>query len=128
MNHRIASFLGFAGSVAAASLAAALVTGNALAEGPIEQPAPFVGSRTRAEVQAEVLQGRAQLSSYGGEWKHQQQAALQASSGYTRQQAQAEYLAAREEVRAMTAEHGGSGYFAHVPMRTRPTMIAGEAR
>jgi hypothetical protein len=129
MEKRIASTLGYIGSVAAATLAAALMSGNALAEGPISDQQPFVGSLSRAEVKAELMKDRQLVSSYGSEWNLQQHAAVQPASSTTRAQVRAEYIAAREQVRAMTAEHGGSGYFAFTPMTTpTSTLIASESR
>jgi len=49
MEKRIASTLGYIGSVAAATLAAALMSGNALAEGPISDQQPF-GWSARSEL------------------------------------------------------------------------------
>jgi len=114
MNHRTASMLAYAGSVAAAALAATLMSGNALAEGPLDYPpsAPFVSTRSRADVRAEVMQDRAQLGSYAVEWQLEQREP-QVPTGYTHAQARSDYLAAREEVRAMTAEDSGSAWIAH---------------
>jgi hypothetical protein len=129
MEKRITSTLGYIGSVAAATLAAALMSGNALAEGPIADQQPFTSSRSRAEVRAELLQDGRQVTSFASEWQLQQHAGAQPMSGLSRAQVRADYIAAREQVRTMTAEHGGSGYFAYTTMPTpRATLIAGEAR
>ena len=45
------------------------------------------GTLSRAEVRAQVMQDRAQLSSAGIEGRLQQQAGLHPDSGYTREQA-----------------------------------------
>ena len=128
MNQRIASTLGFAGSVVAASLAAALISGQARAEGPIESIQPITGALTRAEVQADLMKNRARVSSYASEWALQQNDTAVAS-GLTREQVRADYIASREEVRAMTAEHGGSGHFAAMPAPAPVTAVAsGELR
>lgn len=124
MDYRFASTFAYLGSVAAATLAAALMSGNALAEGPIEGSAPFVSTRSAAEVRADVLQHRAQITSYASEYSMQQAAPL-STSGYTREQARADYIAARDEVRAMTAEDGGSGYHAAMTKRAPVTTLAG---
>ena len=76
MNQRIASTLGYIGSVAAAVLAAALMSGNALAEGPIEVVPPFVGTLSRAEVHSQVMQDRGHVTSYASEWSLQQAPSL----------------------------------------------------
>lgn len=125
MNHRTASILSFGATLAAAVLAAATMAGAARAEGPLEQPAPFTGTLTRAQVQAELMQGRHQVSSYASEWISQR-GEPQVASGYTRAQARADYIASREEVRAMNAEHGGGGYFAYRPARPADTLLARE--
>lgn len=125
MNQRIASIFGFIGSVAAATLAAAAMTGSAWAEGPIGDTKPFVGSLSRAEVKAELAKDRQLVTSYASEWQLQQSAMLQPTRGYTREQAQADYIAQREEVRAMTAEHGGSGHFAAQSRIAPATTLAG---
>jgi hypothetical protein len=126
MTHRQTSIVTFGSTLAVAVLAAATMVGSARAEGPIGESTPFVGSRTRAEVRAELMQNRAQLTSYGSEWALQQGQPLSMASGYTRAQATAEYIAAREQVQAMNAEHGGSGAFAVAPHRARGTLFARE--
>jgi hypothetical protein len=108
-------------------LAAAIMTGNARAEGPIGESAPFVGGRTRAEVQAELMTDRHLVTSYASEWTLQQNG-QQPGSGYTRAQARADYIAAREQVHAMNSEHGGSGQVAPVAMRTPGNLFARSAR
>ncbi|GAB3765444.1 hypothetical protein GCM10028796_22730 [Ramlibacter monticola] len=125
MHQRITSTLAFLGTVAAATLAAAVMSGNALAEGPIEDFRPTTGALSRDQAKAELMAQRQQLTSYASEWKLQQGATLQPASGTTRAQVRADYIAAREEVRAMNSE-GGSAAFAHLPAR-RPVIMAGES-
>jgi hypothetical protein len=125
MNQRIASTLGYIGSVAAAVLAAALMSGNALAEGPIEVVPPFVGTLSRAEVHSQVMQDRGHVTSYASEWSLQQAPSLARTSGYTRAQARADFIAARDQVHAMTAEDSGSSYVAQGPVHTPATTVAG---
>ena len=67
------------------------------------------------------------VTSAASEWALQRNEPRQMSSGYTRAQARADYIAAREEVRAMTAEYGGSGHFAYAPSRATGTVVAGGA-
>ena len=128
MNQHIASTLGYIGSVAAAVLAAALMSGNALAEGPIEVLPPFVGSLSRAEVQAQVMQDRGDVTSYASEWNQQQAPSLSRMSGYTRAQARADFIMARDQVHAMTAEDSGSSYVAQVPVLAPATTVAGSTQ
>ncbi|HZN47908.1 MAG TPA: hypothetical protein VFB71_09795 [Ramlibacter sp.] len=127
MNQRIASTLGYIGSVAAAVLAAALMSGNALAEGPIEVLPPFAGALSRAEVQAQVMNDRGHVTSYASEWTQQQDRSPR-MSGYTRQQARADFIAARDQVHAMTAEDSGSSYVAQMPLPTPTTTVAGSTQ
>lgn len=125
MQKRITSTLAFVGTAAAATLAAALMSGNALAEGPIGDIRPATGALSRDQAKAELMAHRHELTSYASEWKLQQQDVQQAS-GTTRAQARADYIAARDQVRAMNSE-GGSAAFAQVPAR-RPVIMAGESR
>ena len=111
MPRRTFSVIAYSSTVAAATLAAIVMSGSALAETPTIDNTPFVSTKTRAEVQAEVSSHRAQLSSNASEWVMQQSGTHHAS-GYTQQQAQAEYIASREQVRAMNSEGGGSGSIA----------------
>jgi hypothetical protein len=124
MNQRIAS-IAYLGSVAAALLAAALMSGNAFAEGPIEPNPPFTSMRTRAEVQAEVTNDRSHVTSYESEWTLEQNASLPVASSITRAEARADYIAAREQVQVMNAEHGGSGYFGRIVPHPHATVLAG---
>ena len=124
MNHRIASALAFGCSVAAATLAATAMSSNAWADDITIDTTPFVSQRSRAEVRAEVLANRAKLSSAANEWIAQQSAPLP-TSGLTRAQAQADYIAAREEVMARNSEGGGSALSGGMPaVRVLPTMAA----
>jgi len=124
MDQRITSSFGFIGSVVAAALAAAVMSGNARAEGPIENIPPITGTLTRAEVHAEVMKHRAEISSAYGEFALQQEMRPHGQSGYTRAQARADYLASREEVRAMTAEDSGSQRLSRAPVRSSPSTTA----
>jgi hypothetical protein len=126
--NRFASTLAYVGSVAAATLAAALMSGNALAETPTIDTTSFVSRRSRAEVQAEVLGARDQVSAAGTEWALQQNEGQPLMAGLSRSQVTAEYIAARDQVRAMNAEDSGSSQLALAPARFTGTMFAGRAR
>jgi hypothetical protein len=119
--NRIASTLAFAGTVVAASLAATVTPGEALAETPTIDTTPFVSTLSRAEVRAELLRGRQMVSAAGSEWAMQQNRHLPVASGLTRAQVTAEYIAAREEARALTSEDSGASYFAMARTRTPGT-------
>ena len=117
MTRRTFSVIAFSSSVAAATLAATVMAGNAMAETPTVDNTPFVSTKTRAEVQAELFSHRDQLSSNASEWILQQNE-TQNASGYTRQQARAEYIVSREQVRVMNSEGGGSGSLAQTSVQT----------
>jgi uncharacterized protein YgiM (DUF1202 family) len=123
--NRLASTLAYAGTVTAATLAATLMSGNALAETPTIDTTPFVSMRSRAEVRAEVLGAREQVTAAASEWATQQNGQQPLMSGLSRAQVTAEYIAAREQVRAMNAEDSGSNHFAQAPVRGMGTTIAG---
>lgn len=124
MNQRLSSILAFSGTVMAAMLGAAILTGEARAEGPIGEATPFTSSRTRAEVRAELMRDRDLASSYAQEWIAHASQPVQQASGHTRAQARAEYIAARDEVRAMNSEDGGASYLARSSVRTPGTLFA----
>ena len=119
MNRNLASALALIAAAAAAFAFAALSPAIVYAGDITIDTTPFVGMKTRAEVAAEVAdQGEAlRLSS--------SEAAMQATalpaSDYTSQEAKAEYIAARDEVNALTREDSGSFYL------TQSTQPAADA-
>lgn len=126
MNRHFASALSFAASTAAVACVAIIASTNAYAEGPIGEASPFVSSRTRAEVKAELI-AQPELMRANTEWAMQQMPPTH--SAYTREQVKAQYIAARDEVRALNSEDSGSSYLAQ--RRTGPnagTIMAGTAR
>lgn len=125
MNHSFSSIFGFGSTLAAALLGAAVMTTDARAEGPIGESGPFTSSTTRAEVRAELMKSPQLATSFANEWRLQGGEPVQIARGRTRAQAQAEYIAARNQVLAMNSEHGGSGYFAGSTMRSPDTLVAG---
>lgn len=128
MNRRTSSALAFSSSIVAATLAATVMAGNALADDITIDTTPFVSTKTRAEVKAELFSQRDQVSSSGSEW-FLQQAEAQNPSGYTRAQARADYIASRELVRAMTSEDSGSSAIARAQAQTPSgVMVAKSAR
>lgn len=98
-------------TVIAAALAASLMAGTAMAEGPIviESSTPFTSSRSRADVRAEVLENRDAVSTAHTEWALQHPM-MTTDTSRTRAQARAEYIDARDEVRAFNSEDSGSAY------------------
>lgn len=129
MNRHFAHALAFATTTAAVFCAAAIASSPAYAEGPILEDPPFVGTLARADVRAELMSRRELLSASGGEWTMQRNHAAPAASRSTGEQVRAEYLAAREEVRALTSEDSGSSYLAAQRMRIDgDTVVAGLGR
>ena len=125
MNRRLVSALASSSTVIAAF--ATLMAGSAIAEGPIAAPdtTAFVSSRSRAEVQAEVMSNRATLTAAASEWRMQANEPQALMSGRTRSQATAEYIGSRDQVHALNSEDSGSAYLAHVPGRSGATQVAG---
>ena len=70
---------------------------------------PFVTTRTRAEVQAELVQYK---QAGVNPWSISYNPLKYFRSAKARAAVQQEYLAARDEVRGMTAEDSGSAYLA----------------
>jgi len=129
MTRHFASALTFAASTAAVVCAAVMASSSAYAESPLAvQATPFVSSRTRADVRAELMGQRAVITAAGGEWAQQHNQVPQLNSGYTTAQAKAEYLAARREVMALTSEDSGSSYLASQRSFNNGMMVAGRAR
>ncbi|HWP13172.1 MAG TPA: DUF4148 domain-containing protein [Ramlibacter sp.] len=129
MNRKLASTLSIASTAAAILAVAAIASGNAYADDITVDNTPFVSTKTRAEVQAEVMGQAEQLRIASSEWSMQSNHAFQPSSSYTRAQAKAEYIASRDQVKALNAEDSGSSYFAALPRSAGAGVImAGTAR
>jgi hypothetical protein len=108
------------------ALVLAAFAGNALADDPTVAREQFVSGKTRAEVQAD-------LSAYRragvNPWETWYQPLQYFHSATTREQVVGDYLASRNEVRALTGEDSGSAYLAqarglHVPTTTLAGMPA----
>ena len=130
MNRKLASALTITIRAAAVLAFAAIASGNAYADDITIDNTPFVSSKTRAEVRAEVMGQSEALRTASSEWSMQFNQAAQPTSGYTTAQAKAEYIAARREVNARNAEDSGSSYFATLPRSVRPgsVIMAGSSR
>ena len=124
MNRKLASTLTFAATTAALLAVAAIVSVNAYADDITIDTTPFVSSRARADVRAEAVG----LSSASSEWKMQAGSDFQPDRSYTNRAARAEYIAARREVNAFTAEDSGSSYLAMQQRRHPGLILAGETR
>jgi hypothetical protein len=122
MNRNLASTLAFTSTAAAVLAFAAIASGNAYADDITIDNTPFVSSKTRAEVRAEVMDQSGHLSNASSEWAMQLNEPAKPNSAYTSKAAQAEYIASRDEVNARNAEDSGSSYIATLP-RSRDTAV-----
>ena len=96
---------------------------SAFADDITIDPHPFVSSRTRAEVQAEL----AQYKQAGvNPWSTSYNPLKYFRSARTRAEVEQEYIASRDEVRALTAEDSGSAYLAQHRVRDAGSQLAGQ--
>lgn len=123
MNRIVASALSLAATTAAIACVAAIASSNAYAETPTIDKTPFVSTRTRAEVQAELMSQPELLRAAASEWSMQHNQAPQLKSAYSREQAKSQYKASRDEVSALTSEDSGSSYFARQPIRMNTSTM-----
>ena len=87
-------------------------------------PHPFVSSKTKAEVQAEL----AQYKQAGvNPWSTTYNPLKYLRSTKSRAQVEQEYIASRDEVRAMTAEDSGSSYLALHRVRASGSQLAAQS-
>ena len=118
MTRNLATTLTIVSTAAAALAFAAIASGTAYADDITIDPTPFVSSRTRAEVQSDVMGQGEELRIASSEWSLQLNAAVLPQSTVTREQVTAEYVATRREVNAFNAEDSGSSYMASLPRRS----------
>jgi hypothetical protein len=108
-------------------LAAALIlvaaAGSALADDITIDTTPFTGSRTRAEVQAELQQYQQQGVN---PWARNYDPLQSFRSGTTRAQVTAEFIGARDEVAASNGEDGGAAWRAARATQSAHPVLAGE--
>lgn len=105
-------------------VAAAAAAGNAFADDITVDTTPFVSSRSRAEVQAELSQFK---KAGVNPWSISYNQLRGFESRQTRQQVVGEYLAARGRVTAMTGEDSGSAYLKSHAVQSG-TTLAGQAQ
>ena len=91
------------------ALVLAAFAGNALADDPTVVNERFAASKTRAEVQAELA---AYKATGVNPWANSYQPLKYFKSTASREAVVGEYLASRNEVRALTGEDSGSAYIA----------------
>jgi hypothetical protein len=117
MNRKLATALVLAATAAAGNAFA----GTGFAGDISIDTTPFVSSKTRAEVQAEVGQVRG-ISP----WSMQYNPLSGYKSDRTRAEVTAQYLASRNQVAALTSEDSGSSYLAQTRVRNVGTTLAGQ--
>jgi hypothetical protein len=126
MNLNLASTLTITATAAAAFALAVMASSNAYADDITVDNTPFVSSKTRGEVQSEVIGQDMTIAS--SEWAGQMNEPRRTMSDLTRAQSTAEYLAARREVSALNAEDSGSFYFAKRRSVDGSVIVASESR
>lgn len=127
MRRNLASAL----AVAAAVLATTVAPNKAYGDDITIDNTPFVSTRSRAEVQAELMNQVQSVRSDATEWSLQGNQMQRVASTYTSEQAVAEYKVSRDLVRALNGEDSGSAYFikSPVPYGMNPgTTMGGPAR
>jgi len=127
MNRNLASALAIVSTAAAAIALATLAPGKAYADDITVENTPFVGSRTRAEVETELLGQAAQVRAGTSEWATQYNQPARIKSALTSEEAKAEYKTSRPFVNALTGEDSGSAYFmkSGVPSNANPSAVMG---
>lgn len=106
MNRNLLSAIGTGALITGALLAAAVIAGSpAYADDITVEALPFVSSRTRAEVSAELKTPYAG----GNPWSSSYNM-FQGRSAATREQVGGEYITNRDMANALHAEDSGSGY------------------
>jgi hypothetical protein len=112
-------------NIALAALFAVAISGNALADDITIETTPFVSSRTRAEVQAELAQFKKAGTS---PWSIQYNPLASFKSTMSSEEVVAEYLASRKEVAAFNGEDSGSSYLTATRAHTAGVTLAGRPR
>jgi hypothetical protein len=120
MTRNTAASFVYATTIAAAAVAAALVSTSAYAESPTIDNASIVSSRTRAEVQAEL-----KTPFIGGDPWSSRYNMFARSSDLSTEQVRGAYKMSREEVNALTSEDSGSASLARLPLTVKTTAIMG---
>ena len=128
MTRKLASTLTLVSTAAAMFAFAAIASNNAYADDITVDTTPFVSTKTRAEVRAEVIGHAEDLRIAYGESSMPTSLMSQAPSGLTREQVKAEYIAARRDVNAFNAEDSGSSYLTSQQRRNHGVVVAGSER
>lgn len=104
-------------------LAATALAGNAFADDITVDTTPFVSSKSRAQVQAELTQFKQAGTS---PWSIQYNPLRSFTSNTTRADVTAQYLDSRNQVAAFTGEDSGSTFLAQHRVRNTGTTLAGQ--
>lgn len=104
-------------------LAATALAGNAFADDITVDTTPFVSSKSRAQVQAEITQFQRAGTS---PWSIQYNPLRSFKSDTTRAEVTAQYVDSRDQVAALNSEDSGSAYLAQHRVRTSGTTLAGQ--
>ena len=124
MKRNLATALAIATDVVAVAAAAAMVSGTAYADDITIDTTPFTSTKTRAEVQAELMNRSLVTGNGASEWAMQYNQP-QVKTTYTSEQAKAEYKVSRQYVNALTGEDSGSAYFIKQPVPHDPAATMG---
>jgi hypothetical protein len=104
-------------------VATAAFAGTAFADDITVDNTPFVSSKSRAEVQADLAQFKQAGTS---PWSIQYNPLRTFKSGTTRAEVTAQYVNSRDAVAALNSEDSGSAYLAHYRVRNTGTTLAGQ--
>jgi hypothetical protein len=97
--------------------------GSAFADDITIESTPFVSSRPRAEVIAEMQQARNE----GNPWADSYDQLQAFQSTLTREEVVAEFMLSRDEVQAFNGEDSGSGYLMAARSRGAPVPVLAKA-
>ena len=115
--------IAFIGTLVIATAATSAFAGTTYLGDIAVESTPFVSTRTQAEVQAEL----AQYKQAGvNPWSTSYNPLKYFRSAKARAQVEQDYLASRDEVRAITAEDSGSSYLAQHRVRGTGSQLAGQ--
>ena len=121
MTRNVASVLAFAAVSISAVVAATLMAGSARADDITIDSKPFVSSRSRAEVRAELMRNNT------SDWATQYE--LRRQNGYRRGQTPTEYDEANRNSNVFNGEDSGSMYLGNMPLgHNRGTTMGAPAR
>jgi hypothetical protein len=105
------------------AIAAAAVSSTAFADDITIDTTPFVSTKTRAEVQAELQQFR---QAGVNPWSQSFDQLAGFRSDRSRAQVSAEYISARDQVEAMTGEDSGSEFLSQRAPAGGGSVVAGQ--